>query len=125
MEAATGLRERKKAQTRERIAETARAPFLERGFDDVTVSDVARAADVSEKTVFNYFPTKEDLFYWRMESFEEELLRAIRTRRPGESALAAFGTFLLARRGLLGRHDPEARDQLIGITRMISSSPAL
>ena len=68
---AQGLRERKKLQTRELIAETARRLFAERGFEAVTVAEVARAADVAEKTVFNYFPTKEDLVYWRLESFEE------------------------------------------------------
>jgi len=56
-----GLRERKKRQTREAIAQAAMALFVEHGFDAVTVADVARAADVSEKTVFNYFPAKEDL----------------------------------------------------------------
>ena len=56
-----GLRERKKRQTHEAIAEAAMALFVEHGFDAVTVADVARAADVSEKTVFNYFPAKEDL----------------------------------------------------------------
>ena len=46
--------------------------FLERGFDQVSVAEVARAADVSEATVFNYFPTKEDLVYERMDAFEQE-----------------------------------------------------
>ena len=77
-----GLRERKKLQTRQLIAETARALFTERGFEHVTVSEIARTADVSEKTVFNYFPTKEDLVYWRLESFEEGLLAAVRDREP-------------------------------------------
>ena len=64
-----GLRERKKQQTREAIAETARRLFSERGFERVNVAEIARAADVAEKTVFNYFPRKEDLVYWRLESF--------------------------------------------------------
>src|SRR5919198_1863976 len=84
-----GLRERKKQQTRQHIAETARRLFLERGFDPVTVAEVAREADVSAGTVFNYFPTKEDLFYSGMEVFEERLLEAVRNRRAGESVLAA------------------------------------
>jgi AcrR family transcriptional regulator len=120
-----GLRERKKQQTRQLIAETARRLFSERGFEHVTVAEIARAAEVSEQTVFNYFPTKEDLVYWRMESFEDELLATIREREPGEPVLAAFSRFVLAPRGLLGRHDAEARERLADVTRMIVSSPAL
>jgi AcrR family transcriptional regulator len=121
----TGLRERKKQQTREQIAEAARRLFAERGFEKVRVAEVARAADVSEQTVFNYFPTKEDLVYWRLGSFEDELLATIRDRPPGEPALAAFRRFVLAQRGLLGEHDPDAREQLLALTRMIVESPAL
>jgi AcrR family transcriptional regulator len=120
-----GLRERKKQLTRQLIAETARRLFTERGFDRVTVAEVARAADVSAQTVFNYFPTKEDLVYWRLESFEQELLAAIREREPGESVLAAFGRFVTAQRGLLAEPDESAREQLAGLTRMITESPAL
>jgi AcrR family transcriptional regulator len=121
----TGLRERKKQQTRELIAETARRLFGERGFEAVTVAEIARAADVSTQTVFNYFATKEDLVYWRLESFEAELLGTVRDRAPGESALAAFGRFVRAPRGMLGSYDPDARERLAALTRMIVSSPAL
>ena len=104
-----GLRERKKQRTREQIAEAARELFTEHGFDRVTVAQVARAAEVSEQTVFNYFATKEDLVYWRLGTFEEELLATIREHAAGESVLAAFRRFLLAQGGLLGRHDADAR----------------
>ena len=107
------MRERKKQQTREAIAETARALFVERGFEAVRVAEIARAADVSEKTVFNYFPTKEDLVFWRLEAFEAEILGALRRR------------FVLTPRGLIDEDDPAARERLLGITRMITSSPAL
>jgi AcrR family transcriptional regulator len=120
-----GLRERKKQRTRELIAATARRLFSERGFEQDRVSEIAREADVSEQTVFNYFPTKEDLVYWRLGGFEEELLTAVRERAPGEPALAAFRRFLLAQRGLLGDFEPAAREQLEALTRMIVSSPAL
>jgi AcrR family transcriptional regulator len=120
-----GLRERKKLQTRQLIAETARALFTERGFETVTVAEIARTADVSEKTVFNYFPTKEDLVYWRLESFEAELLTTLRERPPGETALAAFGRFVRAPRGMLGDYDPETRERLAALTRMIVASPSL
>jgi AcrR family transcriptional regulator len=125
MAASTGLRERKKQRTRELIAETARRLFVERGFDAVPVAEIAREAEVSEKTVFNYFPTKEDLVFWRLESFEDELLSAVRDRAPGESMLDAFGRFVMRRRGLLAAEDPEAIERLAAITRMIVSSPAL
>jgi AcrR family transcriptional regulator len=120
-----GLRERKKQQTRALIAETARGLFVERGFERVPIAEIARAADVSEQTVFNYFPTKEDLVYWRLETFEDELLTAIREREPGESFLAAFGRFVLQQRGLLAEPDPEAAERLAAIARLIAESPAL
>jgi AcrR family transcriptional regulator len=118
-----GRRERKKQQTRERIAETARRLFGERGFERVTVAEIAREADVAEQTVYNYFPTKEDLFHWRLDSFEEALLGAVRDREPGESMPAAFGRWLLAQRGLLGETPLSA--ELVALTRMITESPSL
>src|ERR1700749_1879607 len=104
-----GLRERKKQQTRELIAETARRLFAARGFEEGTVAEIAREAEVAETTVFNYFPTKEDLVYWRREPFEPALLAAIRERASGEPVLAAFRRFVLQARGLLGERDPAAR----------------
>ena len=120
-----GLRERKKEQTRRLIAETARRLFSERGFEHVTIAEIAEAAEVAVQTVFNYFPTKEDLVYWRLASFEGELLAAVREREPGRSALEAFKAFLLAQQGLLGRGDDQAREELLSFTRMITESPAL
>jgi AcrR family transcriptional regulator len=125
MSTQTGLRERKKEQTRQLIADTARRLFAERGFDGVTVAEIARAADVAEKTVFNYFPTKEDLFYSRLEAFEEELLDAVRGRAPGESVIAAFRAFITRQRGVFDLSDDEASEQLRTITRLITESPAL
>src|SRR3954453_9689157 len=119
------LRERKKQRTRAHIAETARRLFADRGFDRVTVTEVAREAEVAPATVFNYFPTKEDLFYSGLEAFEEELLAAVRDRAPGESALTAFGRFVTTPRGLLAAKDPEAVERLAGFTRVITQSPAL
>ncbi|HEV3229705.1 MAG TPA: TetR family transcriptional regulator [Solirubrobacteraceae bacterium] len=120
-----GLRERKKQHTRQLISDTARRLFAERGFEQVTVADVARAADVSEGTVFNYFPAKEDLVYGRMEAFEEEMMRAIRERPSGESMLSAFGRFVLEPRGLLATNDAQASEELAKVTRVIAESPAL
>jgi AcrR family transcriptional regulator len=129
VEASPGLRERKKQQTRQLIAESARRLFAERGFDRVTVAEVARAADVAEKTVFNYFPTKEDLFYSRLEAFEDQILAAIREREPGTTVLDAFREFLLRQRGVFDLKasggDAEATKQLQTMTRVITESPAL
>jgi AcrR family transcriptional regulator len=85
-----GLRESKKLRTRQEIADQAMRLFAMHGFDHVTVADVAAAADVSAKTVFNYFPTKEDLFFDEVPKREAALLHAITTREPGESILAAL-----------------------------------
>ena len=125
MDQELGLRERKKLQTRQLIAETARRLFLERGFDAVPVAAVARAAEVSEATVFNYFPTKEDLVYQGMEAFETELLAAVRNRPAGEPIIAAFGRFVLQPRGLLAAGDEAAARNLTDASKMIASSPAL
>jgi AcrR family transcriptional regulator len=119
----TGLRERKKEQTRRAISNAAHRLFLERGFEAVTVADVAREADVSEGTVFNYFPTKEDLFYGRMETFEAELIAAVRDRGPGRSVLAAFRDFVLE--GGRGLSAPERADVIMQAARLIGDSPAL
>ena len=120
-----GLRERKKERTRREIADAARRLFGERGFDRVTVAEVARAADVSPQTVFNYFPTKEDLFFLRLGAFEEDMLAAVRDRPAGESAVAAYRRFLVGQPGLLGRRDPQSREQLAALNRTIFESPSL
>ena len=118
-----GLRERKKQQTRQTIRETALRLFGERGFEAVTVTQVAREANVSQATVFNYFPTKEDLFYERMEVFEEELLQAVRERKTGQTVLAAFRDFVLNASGVLAENDPTER--LAMFARIVTESPAL
>jgi AcrR family transcriptional regulator len=123
MSAQPGLRERKKEQTRRLIAETARRLFAERGFDAVTVAEVARAADVSEGTVFNYFRTKEDLFYGEMEDFETALVEAVRERARGESVATAFRRFVLERSVRLAAE--EVADVVATAARIVNGSPAL
>jgi AcrR family transcriptional regulator len=85
-----GLRERKKQQTRQLIADTAARLFAERGYEHVAVSDVARAAEVSEPTVYNYFPTKERLILDRDEQISDHLTQLIRARPQGVSPAAAI-----------------------------------
>lgn len=120
-----GLRERKKLQTRQLLSDTARRLFAERGFEHVSVAEVAREADVAEATVFNYFPSKEDLVFSGLESFEDELLAAVRDRPQGESILRAFGRFVLAPRGFLAARDEQSAERLLEVSRMIAQSPAL
>jgi AcrR family transcriptional regulator len=123
MSSELGLRERKKRQTRQAIAEAAKRLFLERGFEQVSVAEVARAADVSEQTVFNYFPTKEDLVFERMGTFEDELLAAVRERPAGETPLHAFGQFILDRSDSAMAGD--GRRRVAELTRLVTVSPSL
>ena len=123
-----GLRERKKEQTRRLIADTAWRLFADRGFEQVTVAEVARRAEVAVATVFNYFPTKEDLFFFRLEAFEADLVDAIGTRAVGEPALLAFRCHLLESGGLLSQveaGDLRALERLRTVNRVIAASPAL
>jgi AcrR family transcriptional regulator len=85
-----GLRERKKRETRQRISDIATGLFMARGFDNVTVAEVAQAADVSVNTVFNYFATKEDLFADRQGLAIDLPRQVLREREPGESVVRAF-----------------------------------
>ncbi|MET7340813.1 TetR/AcrR family transcriptional regulator [Streptomyces sp. NPDC087866] len=86
---AEGLRERKKRQTRQHLSDVATGLFLERGFDAVTIAEIAQAANVSVNTVYNYFPAKEDLFLDRGQGVVERLSRYVRGRDAGESAADA------------------------------------
>ena len=90
-----GLRERKKALTRRAIADAAARLFAERGYEHVAVSDVAREAEVSEQTVYNYFQTKEQLVTDLDQHFQEALCRQIRTRAPEVSPAAAVRELVL------------------------------
>ncbi|MGH3122527.1 MAG: TetR family transcriptional regulator [Streptosporangiaceae bacterium] len=97
MDGEEGLRERKRRQTRAVIAHTAMRLFAERGFDEVSVAEIAADAGVAEKTVYNYFPVKADMFFDEAGDILAELLVAVRHRAAGEPALAALGTFMTSR----------------------------
>ncbi|MFD3519233.1 TetR/AcrR family transcriptional regulator [Streptomyces sp. NPDC058653] len=90
VDGADGLRERKKRQTYERLSETAITLFLERGFERVSVAEIAAAADVSKPTLFRYFPTKEDLVLHRFADHEDEAARVVTGARGAGSALDAL-----------------------------------
>ncbi|MFG2985786.1 TetR/AcrR family transcriptional regulator [Streptomyces sp. NPDC048258] len=103
MDNTTGLRENKKLRTRRRLAATALELFLERGFDAVSVADVAAAAEVSKPTLFRYFPSKEDLVLDRFADHQDEAARIVRDRAAGQGPVAAVHAHFLE---ALDRQDP-------------------
>jgi AcrR family transcriptional regulator len=117
-----GLRERKKRATRDAIATTARRLFAARGFDAVTVAEIAVAADVSEKTVFNHFATKEDLVFAGGEERLAALQAAIASRPPGTSVLAVFRANTEA---MLDTIAAGAGDDRLVVPRIVRDSPTL
>jgi AcrR family transcriptional regulator len=122
---ATTLRETKKAQSRERIAQVAKELFTRHGYDDVTVEQVAQAAAVSKKTVFNYFPTKEDLVFDRAEDRASALLTAVTQRDDQTSVLESFRQLCLAQVSGLARLRAEVAASAGGPFELMKSNPAL
>ncbi|WP_093707775.1 TetR/AcrR family transcriptional regulator [Streptomyces sp. 2131.1] len=121
-----GLRERKKMETRRRLLETATRLFSEHGFDQVSVAEIADAADVSKMTVFNYFDSKEDLVFAPLEEHVGDAAQVVRDRAPGESAVAAIRRQFIE---AIERHDPSVgmgdKPLALGIVRLIMETPAL
>jgi AcrR family transcriptional regulator len=115
----SGRRERKKAATRQKIADTALRLFLERGYDAVGIRDVAAEADVAVTTLFSHFASKEALVFEQDEDFEQRLTRAVTDRTPNEPLTLALRREILA----LVRHC--TADGAAPIRRMIDASPAL
>lgn len=101
-----GRRERKKAATRRALSETALQLFLERGFDNVTVREIAEVADVSTTTLMNYFPVKEALVFDLDDALERSLVEAVTGRAPDLSVLESLRRYMRARveRAVSGRH---------------------
>lgn len=124
MIAGVALRAEKKAATRTAIADAALALFLVKGFERVTVAEVADAARVSVNTAFNYFPTKEDLFFDRQDEVVRRLAGAVRDRRPGESPVAAVRRMFLAE---LDRGEPTLglSPDVAAFWQVVDDSPAL
>jgi AcrR family transcriptional regulator len=89
-----GLRERKKQQTRERIASVALELFAERGYDHTTLAEIAEAADVSPRTIFAYFQSKEDILFCDEPLMYERLERTLRERPPGATTVDALRVFV-------------------------------
>lgn len=121
-----GLRERKKQRTHAAISDAAIRLFLEHGFNQVSVAQVAEAAEVSKRTLFAYFPAKEDLVVHRLADHETETARVVRARPPGTAPLTALREHFL--KGL------RERDPITGLNdappvrrlhRMILDTPSL
>jgi AcrR family transcriptional regulator len=118
-----GKREVKRQETRARIVDAAAELFAERGFDAVSVMEIARRAGVVEKTVFNHFPVKEGLVFDADPPMRAALLDTVRRRPAGESVSAAAGTFVVSAVSLLG--SPEAADGVARMARIIRGSRTL
>jgi AcrR family transcriptional regulator len=118
----TGLRERKKQKTREEIAAAAMRLFRERGFDAVTVAEIAREAEVSEKTVFNYFPSKEDLIVHRGQEMTAALVEAIRELTPGGSVATPFRRMT---EQFLVTIENEPVESIVAVPRLVMGSETL
>jgi AcrR family transcriptional regulator len=120
----TGLREAKKRLTREAIAQAAADLFQERGFDAVTIDDVARAANVSRQTVFNYFPTKEKMLFDREDEVSAALLSLVHDQPDGAALVAAFRAHTRAFWERFGRILRTGADTH-GFWEIVQASPAL
>ncbi|MYW93680.1 TetR family transcriptional regulator [Amycolatopsis rubida] len=114
-----GRRERKKAATRQALADAALRMFLERGYDQVTVREIADAADVSTTTLMKHFPTKEALVFDREPEVDEALVSAVRDRPEGTSVLEALRAHIHVRAtsGIRAEAEP--------LLRLVRETPAL
>jgi AcrR family transcriptional regulator len=122
----TGLRARKKARTHDAIADAAITLFLAHGFDKVSVSDIAAAAEVSKPTLFRYFPTKEDLVLHRFADHQGEAARVVRERGPGVPPVAALHRHF---RAGLDRYEPVTglndHPVVVEFHRLVFATPSL
>jgi len=122
----TGLRARKKARTHDAIADAAISLFLTHGFDQVSVTDIAAAAEVSKPTLFRYFPTKEDLVLHRFADHKGEAARVVRDREPGVPAMTALHRHFVDG---LDRYDPVTglndHPGVVAFHRLVFGTPSL
>jgi len=125
-EAVRSLRERKKEMTRTALWNAGVDLFVLHGFDNVSVAQIAAAAEVSKMTFFNYFPTKEDLVIGPMSEHIGEPAQVVRDRAPGESPVLALRRHYL---GALARRDPVTglcdRPNVVAVMRLVAETPSL
>ncbi|MFI8326773.1 TetR/AcrR family transcriptional regulator [Streptomyces sp. NPDC085529] len=122
----TGLRDRKKERTRDAIGDAAVTLFLERGFDGVSVNEIAAAAEVSKPTLFRYFPSKEDLILHRFADHQGEAARVVRDRAPDVGPVTALHRHF---RAGLDRFDPVTglndHPEVVAFHRLVFATPSL
>jgi AcrR family transcriptional regulator len=122
----TGLRARKKARTRDVIADAAISLFLVHGFDQVSVNDIAAAAEVSKPTLFRYFGTKEDLVLHRFADHNGEAARVVRDRKPRVTPVTALHRHF---RAGLDRYEPVTglndHPEVVAFHRLVFTTPSL
>ena len=116
---APGLRERKRQQTRARLIEAAMTLFLQRGFEATTLDDIAAAAEISRRSFFHYFTSKEDVVFAWHEETTAALVAAVAARPAGESMLVAAENAITAIAGQLDS------DEATAIARLKQNNPAL
>ena len=114
----SGLRERKKRATREALVRAGLELFAERGYDNTTLAEIADAAGVSTRTIFAYFPSKEDILFSTLERMRDALVRALEQRPAGVDALTALRDFILATA-------PEKTELDCRLAHAITASPTL
>ena len=114
----TGLRERKKRATRDALARAALELFVERGYDETTLAEIAEVAGVSTRTIFAYFPSKEDILFSTMQAMRDALAQALVERPAGTDALTALREFILS-----SAHEKTEFDHKLG--RVIAADPTL
>jgi AcrR family transcriptional regulator len=119
-ETPVGRRERKKAQTRQAIADAALELFLDRGYDQVSMRDIADAADVSTATIFKHFPGKEALVFDQEEGVDARLIAAVRERDAGQGILDALRQHVIDSWVPLAEHPQQQ-----AFAHLVHSTPAL
>jgi AcrR family transcriptional regulator len=117
-EPATGLRERKKRETREALTRAAHELFVDRGYEETTLGEIADAAGVSTRTIFAYFPGKEDILFATVQTMLDAVVAALADRPTGTDALAALREFILS-----SEHQKTELDCKLG--ELIAADPTL
>ncbi|TGJ98368.1 TetR/AcrR family transcriptional regulator [Leptospira langatensis] len=116
-----GLRETKKQRTRKHISDLARDLFIERGYANVTVAEIAEKAEVAVTTLFNYFPTKESIIFDREDDIDSEIIDCIRNRKKGQSILDSLHEYFLASNLI----NPPNKKVFSEFIKLLRSSPEL